>query len=76
MIWFNLRKDLIIFNMVIMTNVFSCDGVNNWNFFIFMSLCGSRLVDHNATILVGGGWKSDIDGFNNEGLRSRNTLFL
>ena len=71
-----MRKDFIINNIVFTTNVFSCVGVNSWNLFIFMSLCGSRLVDHNTTILVGGSWKSNRDGFNNERLRGRNMLFL
>ena len=51
----DLRKDFIIFYIVAMTNVFSCDGVDSWNFFIFRSLCESRLVDHKTTFLVGGG---------------------
>ena len=50
-----LRKDFIIFYIVFMTNVFSYGGVNSWNFFIFRSPCGSRLVDHKLTFLVGGG---------------------
>ena len=54
-----LRKDFIIINIVFMTNVFSCDGVNSWNFFIFRSLCESRLVDHKLTLLVGGGGTSN-----------------
>ena len=71
-----MRKDFIIFNIVFMTNVFSCVGVNSWNLFIFMSLCGSRLVDYNTPILVGGNWRRNRDGFNNERLRGCNTLFL
>ena len=47
-----MRKDFIIFNIVFTANVFSCDGVNSWNFFIFRSLCGSRLMDHQTTLLV------------------------
>ena len=52
----DLRKDfIIIFYIVIMTNVFSCDGGDSWNFFIFRSLCESRLMDYKLTLLVGGG---------------------
>ena len=71
-----MRKDFISKNIVFKTHVFSRLGVNSWNFFIFMSLCGSRHVDHNATISVGGGWNSDRDGFNKEGLRGRITFLL
>ena len=42
-----LRKDFIIFNIVLMTNVFNCVGVNSWNVFSFRSLWGSRLVNYH-----------------------------
>ena len=48
-----LRKDFIINNIVFTTNVFSCIGVSSWNFFIFWSLCGSRLMDYKAVLAVG-----------------------
>ena len=57
-----MRKDFIIFYIVFTTNVFSCGGVNSWNFFIFKSLCESRLVDHKAMFLVGGGWMGNRNG--------------
>ena len=41
----DLRKDFIIFNIVMVTNVFSSGGISCWNVFSFMSLCGSRLMD-------------------------------
>ena len=50
-----MRKDFIIFNIVFMTNVFSCDGVNSWYFFVFRSLYGSRLVNYKLMLLLGGG---------------------
>ena len=71
-----MRKDFIIFYIVFMTNVFSYDGVNNWNFFIFRSLCESRLVDHKLTFLVGGGWTGNRNGLNNKGLCGSSALFL
>ena len=48
----DLRKDFIIFNIVLMTNVFSCDGVNSWNVFSFRSLWGSRLVNYQTAFLL------------------------
>ena len=47
-----LRKDYIIFNIVMMTNVFSCGGVNSWNVFSLRSLCGSRLMNYHSTFLL------------------------
>ena len=72
----DLRKDFIIFNIVIMTNVFSCDGVDNWNFFIFRSLCGSGLVDHKTVLLVGGSWTGNRNRLNHKGLSGCSMLFL
>ena len=47
-----LRKNCIIFNMVMMTNVFSSNGVSCWKVFSFMSLCGSRLMDSQLALLM------------------------
>ena len=55
----DLRKDFIISYIVAMTNVFSCGGVDSWNFFIFRGLCESRLVNYKLTLLVGGGRTSN-----------------
>ena len=71
-----LRKDFIIMHIVFMTNVFSCVGVNSWNFLFFVSLYGSRLVKYNTTFLVCGSRGSNRDGFNKERLRGCSTLFL
>ena len=71
-----LRKDFIVKNIVFMTNVFSYVGVNSWNLFTFWSLCGSRLMNHQATFAVGRGRKSDRDLFNIEGLWATTRSFL
>ena len=47
------RKNYIIFNIVMVTNVFSSGGINCWNVFSVMSLCGSRLMDNQLALLVG-----------------------
>ena len=41
-----MRKDIIIFYIVMVTNVFSCGRVNSWNVFSFRSLWGSRLMNY------------------------------
>ena len=71
-----MRKDFIVFNIVFTTNVFSYDGVDSWNFFIFRSLCESRLVDHKLTLLVGGGRTSNRNGLDNKRLKGGRMLFL
>ena len=48
----DLRKDFIIFNIVMVTNVFSSGGVNCWNVFSFRSLCGSRLMNNQLALVV------------------------
>ena len=50
MIVLDLRKDFIIFNIVVRTNVFSCGGVNSWIVFSFRSLCGSRLMNYQLAL--------------------------
>ena len=42
----DLRKDFIIIYIVVMSNVFNCDGVDSWNVFSFRRLCGSRLMKY------------------------------
>ena len=49
---FKLRKDCIIYYIVMMTNVFSSDGISCWNVFSFRSLYGSRLMNCQLTFCV------------------------
>ena len=72
----DLRKDFIIYYIVLGTNVFSRDGVNGWNFFSFRSLCGSRLVNYQLTLLVFGCRTSKRDGLDDEGLCGSSPIFL
>ena len=46
------RKDCTIFYIVMLTNVFSCGGVNRWKVFSFMSLYESRLMDNQLVLLL------------------------
>ena len=60
-----LRKNCIIFNMVMMTNVFSSDGISCWKVFSFMSLCESRLMDSQLALSMFSGRENHGDRFNN-----------
>ena len=48
----DLRKDFIIFNIVVSTNVFSYGGVNSWVVFSFRSLYGSRLMNDQLALTM------------------------
>ena len=61
----DLRKNCIIFNIVMVTNVFSSGGINCWSVFSFMSLCGSRLMDSQLALLMFSGRANHGDRFNN-----------
>ena len=65
MLMLELRKNCIIFNMVMVTNVFSSDGISCWNVFSLMSLCESRLMDSQLALLMFSIRANHGDGFNN-----------
>ena len=52
MVVLDLRKNYIIFNIVMVTNVFSSGGINSWILFRFRSLCGSRLMNYQTTFTM------------------------
>ena len=73
MLVLELRKNCIIFNMVMVTNVFSSDGISCWKVFSFMSLCGSRLMDSQLAF----SFRIDHrNGFNYQGLCGSSPIFL
>ena len=58
------RKNYIIVNIVMVTNVFSSGGISCWNVFSFMSLCESRLMDSQLALLMFSGRANHGNGFN------------
>src|SRR5512140_1175071 len=68
-----LRKDCTIFYMVMLTNVFSSDGISCWKVFSFMSLCESRLMDCQLAFSVR---TNHGNGFNNQRLCGSSPFFL
>ena len=65
-----------MFYIVLGTNVFSRDGVNDWNFLSFRSLCGSRLMNNQLTLLIFRCRMSKSNGLDNKGLFGSSPISL
>ena len=73
---YDLWKDFIIFYIVVLTNVFSCGGVNSWNVFSFRSLWGSRLMNYQTMFLMCRGRTSNRNCLDNKGLYGSSPVSL